>query len=52
MFVDEPHEVDPERLRFWRWLIDQGRGEHVAAGPPSGEYRHHQIEEDPDFPPT
>ena len=32
------YEVDLARLRFLRWLIEQGRLEHPAYGPPAGEY--------------
>jgi len=38
MFCDTAHEANRESLRFMRWLVEQGRLEHDAAGPPSGEY--------------
>ena len=38
MFCDAAHEPSLESLRFIRWLVEQGRLEHDAAGPPSGEY--------------
>ncbi len=30
--------VDLEQLRFVRWLEEEGRLEHLAAGPPSGQW--------------
>ena len=36
MFREAPQPVNIERLRFLRWLIEQGRLEHLPAGPPSG----------------
>jgi hypothetical protein len=41
MFVDRPHEPDVARLRFWRWLGEQGQLEHAVAGAPAGEYAVH-----------
>jgi hypothetical protein len=38
MFCDTAREADLEALRFVRWLVEQGRLEHGAAGPPTGEY--------------
>ena len=38
MFAERPREADPARLGFLRWLAEQGRLEHAAAGPPAGEY--------------
>ena len=32
-----PKAVNIAQLRFLRWLIEQGRLEHLPAGPPSGE---------------
>jgi hypothetical protein len=37
MFRQEPREINVARLRFVRWLVEQGRLEHPPAGPPSGE---------------
>ena len=37
MFCEEPREINVAHLRFLRWLIEQGRLEHLPAGPPSGE---------------
>jgi hypothetical protein len=37
MFVEEPREPDLVRLTFLRWLIENDRLEHPAAGPASGE---------------
>ena len=37
MFVEEPRPVDSGRLRFMRWLGEQGRLEHAVAGPPQGD---------------
>jgi hypothetical protein len=36
--IERVLEADPEKLRFLRWLAEQGRLEHEVAGPPSGEY--------------
>ena len=36
MFPEMPAAVSVPHLQFLRWLIDQGRLEHSAAGPPSG----------------
>ena len=38
MFCDTEREASLESLRFIRWLVEQGRLEHGAAGPPAGEY--------------
>lgn len=38
MFCDVAHEPNRETLRFMRWLVEQGRLEHAAFGPSSGEY--------------
>lgn len=38
MFCEPVHEVDLPRLRFLRWMIEQGRLEHPVYGPPAGEY--------------
>lgn len=32
MFADQPHEPDPDHLRFLRWLAEHGRLEHDIAG--------------------
>jgi hypothetical protein len=37
MFREDPKPVGLARLRFLRWLVERGRLEHLAAGPPSGE---------------
>jgi hypothetical protein len=37
MFCEEPKAINIAHLRFLRWLIEQGRLEHLPAGPPSGE---------------
>ncbi len=37
-FRDLPVGVNVAHLRFLRWLIEQGRLEHPAAGPPAGMY--------------
>ena len=44
MFCDTAHEPSLESLRFIRWLVEQGRLEHDAAGPPSGEYAEQPLE--------
>ena len=38
MFCDTAQEPNLESLRFIRWMVEQGRLEHDAAGPPTGEY--------------
>jgi hypothetical protein len=38
MFREPVHEVDLAKLRFLRWLIETGKLEHEAIGPPTGEY--------------
>jgi hypothetical protein len=37
MFCETPRVINVAYLRFLRWLIEQGRLEHLPAGPPSGE---------------
>lgn len=37
MFVEERREPDVPRLRFMRWLAEQGRLEHGIAGAPAGD---------------
>jgi hypothetical protein len=37
MFCEAPKDINVAHLRFLRWLIEQGRLEHLPAGPPSGE---------------
>ena len=37
MFVDGEHALDLTRLRFLRWLAEQGKLEHAVAGEPTGE---------------
>jgi hypothetical protein len=37
MFRETPRPVDIDRLRFLRWLAEQGRLEHPVAGPLGGE---------------
>lgn len=44
MFCDSAHEANLEALRFIRWLVEQGRLEHDAAGPPTGEYAEQPLE--------
>ena len=36
--VERVLEANREKLRFLRWLAEQGRLEHEVFGPPSGEY--------------
>jgi hypothetical protein len=38
MFCEPVHEVDLARLRFLRWMVEQGKLEHDASGEPTGEY--------------
>jgi hypothetical protein len=37
MFCEAPKIISIAHLQFLRWLIEQGRLEHLPAGPPSGE---------------
>jgi hypothetical protein len=37
MFCAAPVHVNRAYLQFLRWLIEQGRLEHLPAGPASGE---------------
>jgi hypothetical protein len=32
MYAEQPHEPDPDHLRFLRWLAEHGRLEHEVAG--------------------
>ena len=38
MFCDNAREPDRAALRFLRWMAEQGRLEHEASGPATGEY--------------
>lgn len=38
MFCEAPRAINVAHLRFLRWLIEQGRLEHLPAGPPSGAF--------------
>ena len=44
MFCDAAHEPSLESLRFIRWLVERGRLEHDAAGPPTGEYAEQPLD--------
>ena len=54
MFVEPKRELDVEKLRFLRWLAEQGRLEHATAGasrsigPPAGELSATEIELGPE----
>ena len=37
MFCEAPKAINIAHLRFLRWLMEQGRLEHLPAGPPSGQ---------------
>ena len=37
MFREVPRTVDIAHLRFLRWLVEEGRLEHLPYGPPSGD---------------
>jgi len=37
MFVEPEHDLNLEKLQFLRWMVEQGRLEHVVAGESSGE---------------
>jgi hypothetical protein len=36
-FGETPQGINVAHLRFVRWLVEQGRLEHLPAGPPTGE---------------
>lgn len=36
-FVEAPRPVNMERLLFQRWLVDNGRGEHMPYSRPAGD---------------
>ncbi len=38
MFRESGGPVNLDRLRFLRWLVEQGRLEHLPAGPSSGPF--------------
>ena len=38
MFREPPCTVNVAHLRFLRWLVEQGRLEHLPAGAPAGEF--------------
>ncbi|HZS02692.1 MAG TPA: hypothetical protein VFE37_28530 [Chloroflexota bacterium] len=38
MFREPAKPVDLGYLCFIRWLVEEGRLEHLPAGPPSGEW--------------
>jgi hypothetical protein len=38
MFCEAPKGINVAYLRFLRWLVEQGRLEHLPAGPPAGEW--------------
>ncbi|HEY7065132.1 MAG TPA: hypothetical protein VII06_26890 [Chloroflexota bacterium] len=38
MFCEAPRAINVGHLRFLRWLIEQGRLEHLPAGPPCGAF--------------
>lgn len=38
MFVMAPAEPDWNRLRFLRWMAEQGRLEHAVAGQSTGDF--------------
>ena len=38
MFRESGGPVNLDRLRFLRWLVEQGRLEHLPAGPPAGPF--------------
>jgi hypothetical protein len=38
MFREPPRTANVDYLRFLRWLVEQGRLEHLPAGSPAGEF--------------
>jgi len=38
MFRETPKSINLAHLQFVRWLAEQGRLEHLPAGPPGGEF--------------
>ena len=45
MFCDTAREPNRAALQFIRWMVEQGRLEHDAAGPPTGEYAAEPLSE-------
>jgi hypothetical protein len=44
MFRESAQPINMERLRFLRWLVEQGKLEHLPAGPPAGPLADEQPE--------
>ena len=38
MFVEQPTDINPDRLCFFRWLAERGQLEHEVFGAPTGPY--------------
>ena len=45
MFRESGGPVNLERLRFLRWLVEQGRLEHLPAGTSSGPFADELVAE-------
>ena len=45
MFRKSPQAVKFAHLRFLRWLVEHGRLDRPAAGPPSGEFAQEPLRE-------
>jgi hypothetical protein len=43
MFREKVHEANLAKLRFYRWLAEQGKLEHKISGVPGGEYAALQV---------
>ncbi len=43
MFRDTAQQVNFARLRFLRWLVEEGRLEHPPFGPPSGPFATEEV---------
>jgi hypothetical protein len=49
MFTQPSREPDLNRLRFLRWLGEQGRLEHAPVGAPGGDYALRPVVSRPDL---
>ena len=50
MFREAPKGINVAHLRFLRWLVEQGRLEHLPYGPPQGEFVDADVDMDAIFP--
>ena len=47
MFTDRPPEPNMDRLRFMRWLVENGRLEHGVEGQPAGAFAFETLDSAP-----